>query len=274
MGLRINTDVAALLAHTHLKDTSRSLASSMERLSSGRRITAAHDDPAGIGIADKMRAQILGMQQARRNAQDGVGMVQTAEGSLSEIQAILQRVRELGVQYNNGTYGTAERASMRDEVVQLSAEIDRLVQGSNFNGITLLANATPGVLATLQVGQASGDTISVRAVDAGASLGTAVSAFAAATWGTYISLAALDTALDNVSNMRATFGSIENRLQHAVQALDVYEESLTESESRIRDVDFAAETTDLTRLQVLEQSGIAALAQANMQSQSVLMLLQ
>lgn len=274
MGLRINTNIDAMSSHRHLVGTASNLARSMERLSSGLRINSAKDDPAGLGISERMRTQIKGVQQARRNAQDGISLVQTAEGSLQEVTSILQRVRELAVQYNNGIYGTQERSAMVQEVAQMSAELNRIISSAEFAGVTLLTGPAPGILATLQVGPNPGDIITVNGVDLAASLGAAVISFATATFGTVINISAIDSALDNVGAIRGGFGAVQNRLDTTVNSLATYEESLSSSESRIRDVDLAEEMTRFTALQILQESGTAMLAQANQSSATVLALLQ
>jgi flagellin len=271
MGLRINSNIEAFNAHRNLQLTSVALSKSMQRLSSGLRINSAADDAAGLGISERMKAQISGVQQASRNAQDGISMVQTAEGSMQEISSILQRVRDLAVQYNNGTYSTADRAAITAEVSQLDAEITRIIGSSNFNGIPLLGSAT--TLATLQVGPNStaSDQVAVAGVDAATSVGTAVSNF-----GTngVASLTAIDAAISNIAANRGSLGAVQNRLEHTVNSLSAYEENLMAAQSRIADVDMAEELTNLTRLQILQQSGTAMLAQANQIPSSILSLLQ
>jgi flagellin len=269
MGLRINTNVEAFNSHRNLSMTANRLGKSMEKLSSGFRINRAGDDAAGLGISERMRGQIRGVQQAQRNAQDGISLVQTAEGAMQELHSILQRARELAVQYQNGVYGSASQLAITTEVAQLSAEIDRMIGTANFNGIQLLNSVAP---ITLQVGANQGETLTVSTVDLTTALGTALSDFQAGNTTTL--LTDLDTALDTLSANRATFGAIQNRLEYTVNALGIYQENLMAAESRIRDVDMAAEMTNFTKLQILQQSGTAMLAQANMASQSVLSLLQ
>ena len=270
MSLRINTNVEAFNAHRNLQMTSVALSKSMQRLSSGLRINSAGDDAAGLGISERMKGQISGLDQATRNAQDGMSLTQTAEGSLNEISSILQRVRDLAVQYSNGTYSTADRAAITAEVSQLDAEINRQIGASQFNGIALLASA--GTLATLQVGQngTTFDQVAISGVNASTSIGTAVSNFA--TTGT-VSLAAIDAAINAIAANRTTFGAIQNRLEHSVNALGTMRENLMAAQSRITDVDIAEEMTNFTRLQILQQSGVAALAQANQSPNSLLSLL-
>ena len=273
MGLRINTNVEAFNAHRNLTGTANKLQKSMERLSSGLRINTAADDAAGLGISERMRGQISGLGQATRNAQDGISLVQTAEGAMQEMHAILHRVRDLAIQYQNGVNGVPAQQAITAEVAQLSAEVTRMSGAASFNGINLL-QPNGGILATLQVGPnaTASDTLAVPDVDVATDLGTVLTDFQAGTMATVI--ADLDTAIDALSANRATFGAIQNRLEYTINSLGIYQENLMAAESRIRDVDMAAEMTQMTKLQILQQSGTAMLAQANQSSQSVLSLLQ
>ncbi|MCW2949593.1 MAG: flagellin domain protein [Thermoleophilia bacterium] len=227
-----------------------------------------------------MRGQISGLGQAQRNAQDGISLVQTAEGAMQEMTVILQRVRELAVQYQNGVNGPQAQAAITAEVAQLSAEVTRMANAASFNGILLLTlgSVTPTILATLQVGpnQATSDVLAVPAVQVlTASLASVFSNFNTGTTASMATVIAnLDTEIDTLSSNRATFGAIQNRLEYTVAALGIYQENLMSAESRIRDVDMAAEMTQYTKLQILQQSGTAMLAQANQSSQSILKLLQ
>jgi flagellin len=269
MSLRINTNIEAFNAHRQLEGTQGSLQKSMEKLSSGLRINRAADDAAGLAISEKMRAQINGVAQAHQNSLDGISMVQTAEGALNEVHAILQRVRELAVEYNNGTLSSADRAAITVEITQLSAEVARIVNTTQFNGIDLLSGATP---VTFQVGANAGETI----VLSGANLGGTY--FNSVFSGTFTPISADITAIDNavsaIADVRATFGAAQNRIEHTVSNLATYQENLSAAESRIRDVDMASEMVNFTKLQILSQSGTAMLAQANQLPQSVLKLLQ
>ena len=277
MGLRINTNIEAFNSHRSLSRTSEALAKSMERLSSGFRINRAGDDAAGLGISEKMRAQINGVAQAGRNCQDGISLVQTAEGSLQEFHSILHRIRDLAVQFNNGIYDANSKAAMTAEVTQLSLELSRMIGVANFNGIPLLSGnlTTAPIMATLQVGANNGEIILVSAINANAVLGNSVFDFATklATDGSPININGIDDVINVISNLRAGFGAIQNRLEHTINALSIYQENLQAAESRIRDVDMAQEMTNFTRLQILQQSGTAMLAQANQSSSAVLSLL-
>jgi flagellin len=254
----------------------------MERLSSGFRINSAADDAAGLGISERMRGQINGLAQAQRNAQDGISLVQTAEGALQEFHSILHRIRDLAVQYNNGVYDGQSKAAITAEVSQLNAELNRMIGVANFNGIPLLSGTVGQAMATLQIGANNGETLVIAAVNANGIMASGgatgvngeIASFAAATVGQVINLRNIDNAINQFSNLRATFGAIQNRLEHTINALGIYQENLSSAESRIRDVDMAAEMTNFTRLQILQQSGTAMLAQANQLSASVLSLLQ
>jgi flagellin len=269
MGLRINQNTDAFNSYRNLSVTQGQMSKSLEKLSSGFRINRAADDAAGLAISEGLRSQVGGLKVAVRNAQDGVSVVQTAEGALTEVHAILQRVRELAVEYNNGTLSTADRAAITVEITQLSAEVARIVNTTQFNGIDLLSGATP---VTFQVGANAGETI----VLSGANLGGTY--FNSVFSGTFTPISADITAIDNavsaIADVRATFGAAQNRIEHTVSNLATYQENLSAAESRIRDVDMASEMVNFTKLQILSQSGTAMLAQANQLPQSVLKLLQ
>jgi flagellin len=270
MSLRINSNVDAVQAHRHLSATSDAISKSMERLSSGLRINKAADDAAGLGISEKMRSQIRGLAQAQRNIQDGVSMVQTAEGNLDEVHSILQRVRELAVQYKNGSLSTADRTAIQSEVYQLASEIERIGQSAEFNGIKLL-NSSQTI--SFQVGAQDGETITVSTVSLGSSAGgVGTDYFALSSTGSS-DISEIDAAIDNVSAQRAQFGAVQNRLEYTLQNAAIYQENLTSSESRIRDVDMASEMVNFTKLQILQSAGTSMLAQANQSSQGVLSLL-
>ena len=264
MSLRIQNNVEALNAHRQLVSTSEKVKKSMERLSSGYRINRAADDAAGLAISERMRSQINGLSQAGRNIQDGVSLVQTAEGNLDEVHSMLQRVRELAVQYKNGTLSSSDQAAIQTEVNQLASEIERIGGSAKFNGITLLA--TSGSV-TFQVGVNDGESITVSTISLGSTLGD----FTSLSNSTAIS--AIDAAISSVSSARATFGAVQNRLEHSMASTQVYQENLTAAESRVRDVDMAAEMVTLTKNQILQQAGTSMLAQANQAPQSILSLI-
>ena len=257
VSLRVNNNVEAFNAHRNLVSTQTNMSKSMEKLSSGLRINRAGDDAAGLAISEKMRSQIKGLAQAQRNSLDGVSLVQTAEGSLNEMHNILQRVRELSVQRANGTLSTSDQAKIDAEVGQLTAELTRINTNTKFNNIDVLAAGT----ITLQVGANAGETIAITNT-ALTFTGVAVT-----------DIASIDAAIGNGSDKRASLGAIQNRLESTISNLGVFEENLSASESRIRDVDVAQEMVRFTKLQILSQSGTAMLAQANQAPQSVLSLL-
>jgi len=270
MSLSIQTNIEAFTAHRNLVMTQNQLSTAMERLSSGFRINRAADDAAGLAISEKLQAQVGGLDQAQRNAQDGVSLVQTAEGAMAEVQSMLQRVRDLAVQFNNGTLSAQDKAAITAEVAQLCAEISDIGSQTQFNGINLLTGTST---ITFQVGSNDGQTISVSAVQlfgSGASYAVDSSLFS---FSGAITLASIDDAIQNVSNQRSTFGSVQNRLDHRLNNLATYEENLQASESSIKDVDMASEMTTFTQLQILQQAGTAMLAQANAAPESVLKLL-
>ena len=274
MGLRINTNTASLTAQRNLSNTTEQLQRSMARLSSGLRIVRASDDAAGLAISERFRAEVRSLQQAQRNALDGISVLQVAEGALNETSGNLIRMRELAIQSANGTLGTGERNALQAEFADLIAEISRVANVTEFNGTKLLDGTAPTI--TFQVGAngTANDQIGVTGVDATAT-GLGVGALNISTdTGAVAALATLDTAIDNVSNLRGGFGTAQNRLESTIRSIAVSVENTSAAESRIRDVDVALETATLTRNQVLQQAGISVLAQANVSSQNALALLQ
>jgi flagellin len=267
MSLRIQNNVEAFNAHRNLAATGKSLAQSMERLSSGYRINRAADDAAGLAISERLRGQIGGLSQAQRNAQDAVSLVQTAEGSLTEVHAMLQRVRDLAVQYKNGSLSTNDRGAIQSEVNQLASEIERIGSSAQFNGINVL-NTTQTV--SFQVGASDGQVITMGLASLGSTVGASYYQLTATGQS---DIANIDAAIDAVSSQRSTFGAIQNRLGYTLENAAIYQENLTASESRIRDVDMASEMVNFTKLQILQQAGTSMLAQANQSSQGVLTLL-
>jgi flagellin len=247
--------------------TSEGIAKSMERLSSGYRINRAADDAAGLAISERLRAQVKGIGQAQRNVQDGVSLVQTAEGALNEVHSMLQRTRELAVQYKNGSLSESDKTSIQSEINQLASEVEQIGTDTEFNGIKLL-NSKATV--TFQVGANDGETINVSTI----SLGEAVKAeaFKLEATGTE-DIKQIDAAIEAVSSQRAEFGAVQNRLEHTLNNLAVYQENLSASESRIRNVDMASEMVEFTKLQILQQAGTSMLAQAQQSGSSVLKLL-
>lgn len=276
MGLRINTNTASLNAQRNLVGTKLNLDKSLERLSSGYRINRAGDDAAGLAISENLRAQIRGLKQASRNAQDGVSLIQVAEGGLNEISSILIRLRELGVQAASDTIGPVERQFLNVEYDQLVSEIDRIADGTEFNGTQLLSGT--GSVLDFQVGTRNDPNIDRLSFDASkadansAALGvnlTSVADKASA----QNSLSAVDSAIVSVSAMRADFGAIQNRLQSTIGNLAISVENLSAANSRIRDVDVAEETAELTKNNILLNAGTSVLAQANSTANTALTLL-
>src|SRR3954452_10091838 len=283
MGLRIQNNIEAFNTHRQLTATGTAASKSMEKLSSGYRINRAADDAAGLAISEKMRGQIGGLAQAQRNAQDGISLVQTAEGALTEVHSMLQRVRDLKVQFNNGTNNTDDQDAIAAEVFQIGKEIGDITTQTKFNGSAVFT----GTSFSFQVGANDTETISTTAVTLSAAIGSAGSggvsdltslsdAAAVKTaldTGTLAAISTIDNAIKNISSARANFGAVQNRLEHRLNNLATYQENLTASESRIRDVDMAAEMTKFTKLNILQQAGTSMLAQANQAPQGVLSLL-
>jgi flagellin len=276
MGLRVNTNVASLNAQRNLANLTEQLGRSFRRLSTGLRIASAADDAAGLAISERLRAQVRSLDQAKRNANDGISMVQTAEGALNEVGDTLIRLRELAVQASNGTVSPQDRDTLNQEFQSLVAEIDRIAQVTEFNGIKLLDGTQSSVSFQVGIGTTAGvDTLAValdsaRAQDLGIDqldIGSGAGADPAA------AIAAVDAAIDQVSGLRGGFGAVQNRLGSTINNLGMTVENLSAAESRIRDVDVAWETAQLTKYQILQQASIAVLAQANMLPQGALQLL-
>jgi flagellin len=280
MSLRIQNNIEAFNTHRQLQISSDAASSSMEKLSSGYRINRAADDAAGLAISEQMRGQIGGLDQAQRNAQDGVSLVQTAEGSLDEVQSMIQRVRDLKVQFNNGTLDSDDQDAIAAEVSQIGQELSDITSSTSFNGNQLLTGKT----FTFQVGANDGETITTSAVTLSgsiasgglaelSSLSSTAAAKTALATGSLSDISTIDDALTNISSARASYGAIENRLNHRLNNLATYQENLTASESRIRDVDMASEMTNYTKENILQQAGTSMLAQANQAPQNILSLL-
>ena len=265
MSLRIQTNIDAYDAHRNLVNTENQLSSSMEKLSSGFRINRAADDAAGLAISEKLQSQIGGLEMAQKNAQDAISLVQTGEGALAEVQSMLQRVRDLAVQYNNGTLAASDKAAITSEVAQLSAEIANIAQQTTFNGIPLLGG---GATITFQVGANDGETITVTSTNLTSQVASSLFSFSGV-----VSLSNIDAAIQAVSNTRANFGAVQNRIQDRLTNLSTYESNLSASESAIKDVDMASEMVNFSKLQILQQAGTAMLSQANSTPQAVLSLL-
>ena len=275
----INTNVMSLNSQRNLNRSQGAMQVSLQRLSSGLRINSAKDDAAGLAISTRFTAQIKGLNQAVRNANDGISLGQVGEGALQEITNNLQRIRELAVQSANGTYSSGDRNSLQGEVSALQNEIIRITDAVEFNGVKILGSAASitfhvGAKAVSGVDYFSlsvSDLASASPNGIGSALGTSLSV--ATQEASRSALAMIDTMLDRVSSVRADFGTIQNRFESVVRNLQNVSENLSASRSRIMDADFAAETAELTRTQILQQSGVAMLAQANQLPQQVLQLL-
>lgn len=277
MGLRINTNVPALIAQRNLRNTRAGLDTTLERLSSGSRINHAGDDAAGLAISESLRAQIRGMGQAERNAQDGISLVQVAEGAMSEISNMLIRLRELGVQAASDTVGQTERRFLDLEFQQLLEEIDRIAKSTTYNNVPLINGAAQAF--EIQIGTGNNPmTDRVRLFDSNAadvsvvSLGMNLSSLADKV-SAQNSLSSIDGAISSVTAMRAEFGALQNRLQSVINNIMIGKENMSAANSRIRDADIAEEATSLTKNQILMQSGVAVLGQANTTIKSALNLL-
>ncbi|MEK6706150.1 MAG: flagellin [Bdellovibrionota bacterium] len=277
MGLRINTNIPALVAQRNLRTTRSALDRSLERLSSGSRINHAGDDAAGLAISESLRAQLRGLAQAERNAQDGVSLVQIAESSLGEISNLLIRMRELGVQASSDTVGIQERKFLDVEFQQLMLEIERIANTTEFNHVPLL-NGMASVF-EIQVGTRNNPLIDrIKLFDASSAdinpVAIGINLTSVADKATaQNSLSSLDSALQSITAIRAEFGAMQSRLQSIINNLMVSRENIATANSRIRDADIAEETTELTKNQILTQSGVAVLSQANNTIKNVLGLL-
>ncbi len=283
--MRINQNIGAMNAWRSLSINDSSMTKTLEKLSSGLRINRAADDAAGLAISEKMRAQVRGLNQAIRNAQDGISLIQTAEGALNETHAILQRMRELAVQAATDTYtgedGTdGDRALLQKEVEALIAEVDRIAEKTQFNTKVLLSGGINEKL--IHVGANSGENIKItisnmKATAIGKVTNSTISSLAGVDISTQIgadmSIATIDKAIEDVATQRAELGALQNRLEKTINNLGVTVENLVAAESRIRDVDMAAEMMEFTKHQILLQASTAMLAHANVKPQAVLQLL-
>jgi flagellin len=277
MGIRINTNVASLNAQRSLYNTTNSLYKSLEKLSSGMRITRAGDDAAGLAISESLKADISALQQASRNAADGISMIQTAEGALEETSGILIRLRELSEQSANETLGSSERGYLDQEFQALTAEITRISDSTEFNGTKLLdgSNTTLDIQVGVGTGTSSIVQLALGAGMAAADLGLDDEDITGSdNTNALAAITAIETAQASVSAQRADFGAMQNRLESTIRNIGMTVENLSAANSRIRDVDVAAETSNMTALQILQQAGVSVLAQANATPQMALLLLQ
>jgi flagellin len=273
--ISVNTNVSSLIAQQNLSNTSSALANNIGRLSSGLRVRSAADDAAGLAISEDFKASIRSLSQAKRNANDGVSLIQTADGSLKEVSGLLVRMRELAVQARNGTNNTTQRGYLNDEFQQLRSEIDRIANTTEFNGLTLLdGDQVSGLSFQVGMGTTNDDRLTISIATSNASaLGLSTSTISS-TSGADSAITSLDDAISDISTRRAVMGAMQNRLQVTMSNLDTYGTNLSAANSRIVDVDVAAETAEMTKNSILLQAGSAMLAQANQAPQIALSLLQ
>ncbi len=276
MGLRVNTNISSLMAQRSLGTTKQNLDKHLQRLSSGSRINSAGDDAAGLAISENLRAQIRGFKQAKRNAQDGISLIQVSEGGLNEVSNILVRLRELSIQSASDTIGDRERSFTDREFQALKSEMDRIAASTSFNGTPLL-NGQAGIF-EIQVGTGNNpltDRVTYDGQGADVTLQSLgmVGESVATKQGSQLSLGVIDGALNHVNQIRADLGAMQNRLQSTINNLGVNEENLAAANSRIRDADLAEEVSEMTKNNILMQAGISVLGQANNSIQSTLKLL-
>jgi flagellin len=275
--MQINTNIAANNAYRNLNNTQSDLSKSLEKLSSGLRINRAADDAAGLAISEGLKSQVGGLTVAARNAQDGISVVQTAEGSLTEVHSILQRMRDLAVQGGNDSNNATSRTAIQTEADELGKELNRITNGTNFNGIDLLKGGSLNF--QVGAGATANDTIAVNLADVATSVGTLAGAAGATGFSVTTNAAAnttitaIDTAITAISTARSELGASQNRFESAVRSLNVSKENLSAASSRITDTDMAEEMVKYTRSNILSQAGTAMLAQANQSNQGVLQLL-
>lgn len=271
----INTNLASLNAQRNVNASQSSLSTAMQRLSSGLRVNSAKDDASGLAIADRMNAQVRGMNVAMRNANDGISMAQTLEGALGKVTDSLQRMRELAVQSSNDTNNTTDRASLDEEFQQLALEVTRVLGGTKFNNQALLGDDAGAKVFQVGANTETEDSITVTTTDltGDADITAVTQADVASQANASAAIALIDTAIDTVNTERATLGAVQNRFDSVISNLQVSSENQAAARSRIMDADFAAETANLSRASILQQAGNAMLAQANQLPQQVLSLL-
>jgi flagellin len=274
MGLRVNTNIPSLNAQRNLAKTTANLNSSYRRLSTGLRITTAADDSAGLAISERLRSRIRSLDQSKRNANDGISLVQTAEGALDEVSNILVRMRELAVQANNATVSDSDRKTLNEEFGSLISEVNRIARGTEFNGINLLDGSSSNL--NFQVGFGTNAAVDQIGVSLSPALSTTLGIASLDIGSTGVpgsAMTAIDTAIDSVTQLRGALGAAQNRLSSTISNLGVSVENLSAAQSRIRDVDVASETANLTRNSILQNASISVLGQANIGAQSALSLI-
>jgi flagellin len=270
----INTNISAVKAANASNMASKALSSAMERLSTGKRINSAKDDAAGLAIATTMTGQVRGMNQAIRNSNDGIALAQTAEGSLSEVTNMLQRVRELAVQSKSGTYDANNRGYMQSEVTELTTQVNDILTNSKFNGVTLFSTTSgTDVTVAIQAGANATDTVTLTSKGIDGTLVSAAALDVTTSANAALTLTNVDSALGGISATRASLGAGQSRLESVVNNLNSNVTSLSDARSRIEDTDYSSETTALAKAQILSQASTAMIAQANQSQQSVLSLL-
>ena len=275
MALTVNTNVSALTATSQLGRTSRKLSDSFARLSSGLRISKSADDAAGMGVADNLDAVSSSARVAMRNANDGISVISTAEGSTTEVTNILKRMRELAVQSSSETLDDDERAYIQDEYEELASEVDRIAGGTEFNGVSLSDGTNTTLDVQVGVNGTANDRITITLGDLrGTVLGVDTASLdLSSASGAQSAISDLDTAIDTVSGYRSDYGAVENRLDSALNNLETYATNLEAAESRIRDLDFASETAEMAKLQIMQSAGVSVLAQAKNMTASAAQLL-
>ncbi|MGE3171671.1 MAG: flagellin [Planctomycetota bacterium] len=273
MGLRVNTNVTSINAQRNLASVTERLGTNFRRLSTGLRISTAADDAAGLAISERLRSQVRSLEQAKRNANDGISLVQTAEGALNEVSSILTRLRELAIQSSNGSVSNQDKETLDEEFQSLVSEINRIGNSTEFNGIKLLDGTSSSVSFQVGFGTTANDTISVS-LSSSTSAALSLSSLDIGSGGTTTTaISSIDSAINTVSSLRGSLGAVQNRLGSTINNLSIQVENLSAAESRIRDVDVAYETAQLTRNSILQQASIAVLAQSNSLPQSALSLL-
>ena len=275
MGLRVNTNIASFNAQRNVARITERLKVSYQRLSTGLRIATAADDAAGLAISERLRSQIRSLAQASRNANDGISLVQVGEGALNEVSNILIRLRELSIQAANGSVSNRDRDTIQEEFRSLVDEVSRIAQSTDFNGVKLLDGSSSAVNFQVGIGVETGiDVLQVTFAPALATTLGLASLDVGSNGDTSLAISTLDNAVNVISSLRGKFGALQNRLQSTIANIAVARESLSAAESRIRDVDVAVETAELTRNSILQQAAISILGQANAQPQAALSLLQ
>jgi len=275
MALVINHNLSSITAQRNLAGTGRSLSKAFERVSSGLRVNSAADDAAGLGVAENLEAASRSARVAMRNTNDGISVVQTAEGATSEVSNILKRMRELAVQSSSETLESTERAYVQDEYSALASEVDRIAQVTEFNGLKLTNNSNTALSVQVGVNNTTNDRISISMGDLrSTTLGVDTTSMSLNSSGSAQSaISTIDTALNSVNGYRSAYGAVQNRLTDSLVNLEVYSENLVSAESRIRDADFAHETAEMAKLQIMQQAGLSVLSQTGAAQQGVLSLI-